>query len=634
MVDMKRLKFLICGVVLAGVASASHPSFAAFDSIKNAPAVVTEYTQVKVHKDGSQVANITREILIQSQEGVSDFGVFSKSYEPARERLRILKMETHNGDYIQPVLPSAIEDKPVASDSTGFDDKYRLRAVFPSVREGSTLHADIQYEMFRPLLPGVFSRIVEFGADVPYEHHEILLDSELPLFWKAHDRWGVLDIRYTNKDGIHTLHVKTVRPSYFKIINEIGKCQSDEDKPYVLISTLHNWGDLGSRLSALWEVRLQKELPKSLEQIAAKVNAQESDETKLDELVSLLSKHFRYHGDWRPVEGSDVPHQLADIAERGYGDCKDFSAVSVAILRRAGLEAYPAFVTRTAAPPTLSIDIPVLDAFDHAIVYVRGRDGRDLWLDATNAFRPSSPIPSDISDRPALILAGESSKLLHIPAQDPSLHRSEKRLCLSAANERWISCVVTTKYSGNSAFDINRSIVFEKKDLAEEVESKLITTGFKIRDFVMLSKPPDTLSNPFNFESNYSFYVKDIFYRSGTEIFFVLPGPSFVDTLVGVDPLNRGSSLQGPQVGTYHSEIDLKSWHVLDSPPNGCNINTEWFTLERVVADRNGALVVCDKTIIKKPVIPVERLRSIEFARVLEEVNNCFMMVGVSLQEK
>jgi len=46
--------------------------------------------------------------------------------------------------------------------------------------------------------------------------------------------------------------------------------------------------------------------PKLLEEIVAKVNTKESDETKLNELVSLLSERFRYHGDWRPVEGSYV----------------------------------------------------------------------------------------------------------------------------------------------------------------------------------------------------------------------------------------------------------------------------------------------------------------------------------------
>ena len=77
-----------------------------------------------------------------------------------------------------------------------------------------------------------------------------------------------------------------------------------------------------------------------------------SEDAKIDTMLNLLSERLRYHGDWRPVEGTDVPRPLADIGAQGFGDCKDFSAAAVAILRHAGMTAYPVFVERGRHAPT------------------------------------------------------------------------------------------------------------------------------------------------------------------------------------------------------------------------------------------------------------------------------------------
>ena len=150
--------------------------------------------------------------------------------------------------------------------------------------------------------------------------------------------------------------------------------------PIITISSLQGWGELGNRLSSLWEPRLQAPLPERLKEIAFQIKDKKSEAQILDALIILLSDRFRYFGDWRPVDGSDVPRSLGDIVTNGFGDCKDLTAVSVAILRHVGLEAYPAFIGRGETPPSLPYDIPVLDAFDHTIVYVRGEKWTGLLV--------------------------------------------------------------------------------------------------------------------------------------------------------------------------------------------------------------------------------------------------------------
>ena len=62
------------------------------------------------------------------------------------------------------------------------------------------------------------------------------------------------------------------------------------------------------------------------------------------------------------------------VFEQRYGDCKDKTALLVAMLRLGGLAAYPALVSSTQGPD-LDQWVPSPDAFDHAIVRVTGPDG-------------------------------------------------------------------------------------------------------------------------------------------------------------------------------------------------------------------------------------------------------------------
>ncbi len=83
--------------------------------------------------------------------------------------------------------------------------------------------------------------------------------------------------------------------------------------------------------------------------------------------------------------GRRRPSDPTTVFARRYGDCKDKTALLVAVLRTAGIDAGPAFVSTThgfqlhqlAPSPTL---------FDHAIVWVRYQ-GAYYWIDPTAALQ-------------------------------------------------------------------------------------------------------------------------------------------------------------------------------------------------------------------------------------------------------
>ena len=634
--SLKRFRFMMLalGAAVLYFLVMADAGDAAFDQIKTAPGSVRTHVHIEVKKDGTATIRERHEYLIRSREGIKKYGIYAQQYNPAIERYRVLKMETRNGSEVKPVPADLIEDKPVASNLTGFDALSQLKAAFPDVRVGSVLVVDIQRMIFRTKLPGLFEFVFKFGGEEHVERAEIEVVSELPLFREVNDRWDVVDLRQETGNGVYRLSAGNKRPTYFKVVNEEQSLQTEEDFPYLAMSTVKDWGDLGRSMSSLWEARLKSPLPAPFKNIANEIASLASEDAKIDTMLNLVSERLRYHGDWRPVEGTDVPRPLADIGTQGFGDCKDFSAVSVAILRHAGMTAYPAFVERGRHAPTARLIVPRLDAFNHVVVFVRGKDGKGLWFDPTNEYRPSSLIPEDIADRPGLLLAGDSSELVRLPTEDPALNVKESVNLLQDLSDGWVEYHLARRYGGNPAFDVQHRIVFDKLDYASEVEAEIKSNGLRISDFRMLSDVSGKIEKPFEFTSRFSFLVKDFFYRAGENYFHALGAPLLVYQLLNIDPEKRDSSYGGDSVGTDIHEYRLEGWRVVGAPPDHCLIDTPWVSIRRAVSVEGEVLVVRDTAITKKNVIPVNVLRAESFSRTADKIRECFMQVGVILQKK
>ena len=135
----------------------------------------------------------------------------------------------------------------------------------------------------------------------------------------------------------------------------------------------------------------------------------------LNPLLTALHARVRYAG----VEigiGSIVPRSPAETLARGYGDCKDKSLLLIALLRERGVDARLALVT-AGAQPDVPEDVPGFGLFNHAIVYIPGKN--PLWIDPTNAYARAGQLPAGSQNRLALIVDAASTGLVRTFASGP-----------------------------------------------------------------------------------------------------------------------------------------------------------------------------------------------------------------------
>jgi tetratricopeptide (TPR) repeat protein/transglutaminase-like putative cysteine protease len=199
-------------------------------------------------------------------------------------------------------------------------------------------------------------------------------------------------------------------------VNEDISLPTDHPRvPWVEFSTGQSWAAISAEYEQLAAPQIQTDAVKSL----LPANPPQDRNTLIAMLVASLHQNVRYTG----VEFGKArlqPQTSPQILERHYGDCKDKASLLVAMLRAAGI---PADMALLDAGPGLDVvpDLPGINLFDHAIVYVPAGDGGGpLWIDATAEYTKVGDLPYPDQGREALIIAKDTTGLTLTPQAVPA----------------------------------------------------------------------------------------------------------------------------------------------------------------------------------------------------------------------
>ena len=128
-------------------------------------------------------------------------------------------------------------------------------------------------------------------------------------------------------------------------------------------------------------------------------------------ILAEIQANVRYTG-FELGSAAYMPRPPAETLRRGFGDCKDKSVLLVSRLRQEGIPAYVVLLTPYPSPD-VNPDLPGIEGFSHAIVYVPGRPA--LWIDPTSEFTPATRLPYQDQGRWALVASNGSTQLVRTP---------------------------------------------------------------------------------------------------------------------------------------------------------------------------------------------------------------------------
>jgi hypothetical protein len=191
-----------------------------------------------------------------------------------------------------------------------------------------------------------------------------------------------------------------------------------EFAPWIDFSTLPNWKPVVQFYFQQLQVPKHQDLEEVIATLPAKGGGTKS---KVATAYNYATRDVRSS---RPKKNSTdwAIRPLGAITEELRGDCKDKSALLVALLREFDVEARIALV-RTAQQGRVTL-LPG-PRFDHAVVLAHV-DGKDLWLDPASTVCSLGQLPSNDQGAQALILDRHVSHTMASPAANPADHRLER----------------------------------------------------------------------------------------------------------------------------------------------------------------------------------------------------------------
>lgn len=250
--------------------------------------------------------------------------------------------------------------------------------------------------------------------------------------------------------------------------------------PYARLtwSEFEDWGAVARWASPLYELPLTPAA--SVQQVLNDLKHQyPTPEAQIAGALRLVQEQVRYLS-VAIGAGSHAPRRPEQVLAQRFGDCKDKSLLTVALLRGLGVRAWVAFVN-TELRDHLDGVLPSAGAFDHAIVLAEW-NGQRYWLDPTRP--PQSGTLQQLVQAnfgQALVVGRGTTGLVRIPTAPSAVDRREihARFDLRQGSGDTLY-EVTTRYFGAAAEDMRQQ--FGSGDSRLERLQKLYL-GYYARSF-------------------------------------------------------------------------------------------------------------------------------------------------------
>lgn len=611
--------FIFLFVVTFSIAF-SPVAFARWGTKEDAPIVSrSNKSEIVVNADGTWRAKSSTLYRVNNEDGRISFGTGAIKYNSRTTQIKDIQAESRNGDDRIKVEKDYIEDKALASSSEGFDETRQVSIAYPRVEVGTELFLSYEQVTREVPIPGFYSDEFSFGDHFYEESSQIVLKSPFKLLISKNDPGQHLEVKQeaSGKDFVTT--IKLIKPIYNQVAEEIEPKASRRLLTWVAVSTQPDWGAMAKPLVSEYEKVLSAQLPDPLAKIASEAEKKSDLTDRINIVTSRLADTIRYLGDWRDVRGGHVPRPLSLVANTRFGDCKDFSAATVAILRKLGYQAYVAWVQRGVIPEALP-PIPVETAFNHAIVYLKIGD-KVKWIDPTNTVSFAQGTFEDIMGRQALIVDPKSPRLEWIPEGVPTDSTGLRSLRLKFLKGGDAQVFADILYSGRSAVGVTGI----ERQYSKETINHIITKAIADDHYIVERKVDDyQLSSRVVRDIRLKAYVKVKGYQLTTTA-----GPGYGIPRGGISKLVDMET--GPRVSDFFLGFpnkDRVTYHldgvsVVGTLPKTCKIQSQWLTFERRYKKQKGELLIDDELTILKSVIPVEALKAKEYGQLQESLAKC-----------
>jgi Flp pilus assembly protein TadD len=187
--------------------------------------------------------------------------------------------------------------------------------------------------------------------------------------------------------------------------------------PRILVSSFPDWEAFSQWWWDLARNRIEAD-GAIREKVGELIRDEKTPEDRARAIFHYVVSEIRYVG-LEYGEGGFRPHHAKEVFANKYGDCKDQAVLLVAMLREAGVSAYPTLIG--SGMWDLQRLIP-MSQFNHCIAVAR-IGGRDIWLDPTDETCSFEDLPGGDQGREVLVFFDNGGSFRKTPVLPPERNK-------------------------------------------------------------------------------------------------------------------------------------------------------------------------------------------------------------------
>ncbi|MCM8764044.1 MAG: DUF3857 and transglutaminase domain-containing protein [Candidatus Omnitrophica bacterium] len=584
------------------------------DAIPDRSAVyLLDVADVFVYPSGASITTVHQKILITGEKG-KHHGTLQISYNEDRQSVEVLEAKTITPDHkvlnvrksdIRIITPAELSPYSVL-----YPGIKVCTITFPSVNIGSTIEYIYRIRTNKPLMPGEFWDGFFFQNTEPFMFSQYKLT--LPENKKLYAYPFSVDLKEkTKKAGFYTYQwAKSNMPA---IIPENLMPSMSEIVPKILVTTIKDWEIIGR-----WFFNLARDSTNPDSNIIAtalKITEKaRSDDEKIKAVYHYICQNIRYIGLELGIHGFK-PHNAKDVLKLGYGDCKDKSALMVAMLKSLGIKSYIALIN---TERVIEENVPFPGQFNHAIVAVLRNNGF-LILDPTSEVIPYPELPPSDQNKTVLIPTEDRTFLMKTTSATPEENQKKREIVAFFDAAGNLQADVSIKMNGVFAASIRNTFRYlsdeeRKRELLRSLNRIILNTtlkSFKVEGISSLEVPV---------EQSYTFFSKRYATIIQTRLLFK---PALIERIEGTELISLEKRNFPIRLSYRSSNSDrivfyLPENYMVDAFPDPVEIKTKFGSYStKFAVDKNKLIYERFFTLNTLEVKPEEY---IEFKNFYEQV--------------
>lgn len=471
-------------LLAAGILLCSYPAVGADEPVasfeqkysdKDAIFLVNNLS-LALSEDGSYVTRLYKRIKILKEEA-KNLGEIPLPYKNGKDVIQIISASTITPDGKKHPY-SEIQDFKIYRDFPMYSDAMVKVITMPEVNIGSIIEFEAVITSSGMPIKNAFWD--SFNLDFPRPAKEVNTTITLPKKLNvAYKEFGLSykpQVTETPKTITYSWKLKDVAPVE-KPEEYLPAPIPDSFTNIVEFSSIKSWEDISRWYFSLVDKNLR--ITKKIEETAKAVcKDKETLKDKTRAILEYIQDNFRYVS-MSFGENSLEPHPTDDVFRNKYGDCKDLSLLTMAMLKSVGIHSYAALFNNEFAISDPKFDLPFPYLFDHVILLVEDKTNGNFYIDPLLDGYDIGEFPPSYQGAYTFIINEQGGKFDKLPIFD------EKR------NSTKIIRKIELNEDGSALFDVEYawelSSSVEMRDAIKAMDKEAETKFYQSLDASLIS---------------------------------------------------------------------------------------------------------------------------------------------------